>query len=154
MSLALLLRGTTALRQVETRRGPVTMPGHDTVIEYVQAHVAPGEKILVYLYLPLYYYLTETFSPARYDYFQPGMHTTGQSREIAAQVASQPVRVVLFELSFTDKIPASWPGTPLKAIANDPLADYILDNYRPCRVLKSAKEWCFVFMVRKDLACP
>jgi hypothetical protein len=137
MSLALLLRSTSAPYQVETRRGLVTMPGHDTVIEYVQAHVAPGEKILVYPYLPLYYYLTETFSPTRYEYFQPGMHTTQQSREIVSQVASQQVRVVLFELSFTDKIPTSWPGTPLRAIANDPMADYILQTYRTCRVLKS-----------------
>ena len=154
MSLALLLRSTSAPYQVETRRGLVTMPGHDTVIEYVQAHVALGEKILVYPYLPLYYYLTETFSPTRYEYFQPGMHTAQQSREIVSQVASQRIRAVLFEVSFTDKIPTSWPGTPLKAIANDPVADYILETYRACRVLKSPRNWRFLFMVRKDLACP
>jgi len=154
MSMALLLRSVNAPTQVETRRGVITMPRKDTVIEYVQAHVAPGERMLVYPYLPLYYYLTETCSPTPYEYFQPGMHTAQQSREMVSQVASQRIRVVLFEASFTDKIPTSWPGTPLKAIANDPVADYILETYRTCRILKSPRNWRFLFMVRKDLACP
>ena len=59
----MLLRALNAREQIQTRRGVVHVPARDTVVEYVQAHVAAGEKILVYPYLPLYYYLTDTASP-------------------------------------------------------------------------------------------
>jgi 4-amino-4-deoxy-L-arabinose transferase-like glycosyltransferase len=154
MSMALFFRTVRAPYKVETRRGIVTMPGADNVVETVQAETAPGEKILVYPYLPLYYYLTGTFSPTRYEYFQPGMHTTQQSREMLSQFASRRVRVVLFEASFAGKIPTSWPATPSTAIASDALADYILQNYQSCKVLKSPMNWRFLFMLRKDLVCP
>ena len=71
----LLLRAVNARIPVQTRRGMVDVPASDTVVEYVQAHVGAGNEILVYPYLPLYYYLTDTASPTRYEYFQPGRHT-------------------------------------------------------------------------------
>ena len=153
-SMPLLMRAVRAPYKVETRRGVITTPAKDTVIEYVQAHSAPGETILVYPYLPLYYYLTETFSPTRYEYFQPGMNTNEQAQEMVLQLASRRVRVVLFESSFVEKIPNSWSGTPLTAIANDPVADYIVRNYRTCSLLNSPSDWRFQVMIRKDLPCP
>jgi 4-amino-4-deoxy-L-arabinose transferase-like glycosyltransferase len=144
----------SAANQVATRRGVVKTRGKDTVIDYVQAHVPAGETILVYPYLPLYYYLTGTFSPSRCDYFQPGMHTKEQADEIIGQLASRRVKVVLFETSFAEKIPHAWPGTPLTAIAEDRVGEYIARNYRPCRGLTSPADWRFLFMVRKDLTCP
>jgi len=150
----LLLRTLNARNQVRTRRGVVNVPARDTVAEYLQAHVAAGEKILVYPYLPLYYYLTDTFSPTRYEYFQPGMHTPQQAQEMLAELAAARVPVVLFEASFWEKVPTSWPGTPVSAIARDPVAHYIQGEYRACKILNSPAEWKFLFMVRKDLACP
>lgn len=153
-AVPLLLRAVTTPYTLETRRGLIALPAKDTVIEYVQAHVPPRETILVYPYLPLYYYLTATYSPTRYEYFQPGMNTNQQSREVLSQLALRRVRVVLFESSFPEKIPHSWPGTPLTEIANDPVADYIVRNYRVCRILHSSSELSFLFMIRKDLICP
>lgn len=153
-SIPLLIRALGATHELTTRRGVITTPESDTVVEYVQQRVAPGETILVYPYLPLYYYLTGTFSPTRHDYFQPGMNTGEQSQEMLSQLTSRPVRVVVFESSFAEKIPNSWPGTPLAAIANDQVADYILREYRSCKILKSPGSWRFLFMVRKDLKCP
>ncbi len=150
----LLLRALNARDRVQTRRGMVNVPARDTVVEYVQAHVAAGEKILVHPYLPLYYYLTDTVSPTRYEYFQPGMHTPQQAHEMLAELAAARVPVVLFEASFWEKIPTSWPETPLSAIVQDPVADYIQREYRACKILNSPAEWKFLFMVRKDLPCP
>jgi len=149
-----LVGAGSAANQVATRRGVLKTRGKDTVIDYVQAHVPAGETILVYPYLPLYYYLTGTFSPGRYDYFQPGMHTKEQADEIIAELASRRVRVVLFETSFAEKIPDAWPETPMGAIAKDRIADYISHNYRPCTGLASPAGWRFLFMIRKDLVCP
>jgi 4-amino-4-deoxy-L-arabinose transferase-like glycosyltransferase len=153
-SVALLIRTVNARSAVATRRGNITVPAKDTVIEYVQAHVAPGESTLVYPYLPLYYYLTDTFSATRFEYFQAGMNTREQANETLADLHSKRVRVVLFEPGFVQKIPDSWPGTPLAAIAQDPIADYILTAYRSCKILRSPNDWRFLFMVRKDLPCP
>ena len=153
-AMALLVRTVSASNQVRTRRGTVTTPEKDTVVDYVQTHVGANGAILVYPYLPLYYYLTQTFSPSRYEYFQPGMNTNDQAQEIIAALENRRVRYVLFESSFAEKIPNAWPGTPIRDIVHDPLADYILKNYRSCAVLRSPNNWRFLLMSRKDLVCP
>lgn len=152
-SLAPLIGTMSAVNRVSTRRGIVTTLGKDTVIEYVQAHVPAGDTILVYPYLPLYYYATGTVSPSRYDYFQPGMHTSEQAKEMIGQLESQQVKVALFEIAFAEKIPWAWPQTPLTAVVQDPVADYVVRNYRTCRVLMSPMGWRFLFMVHKELPC-
>jgi 4-amino-4-deoxy-L-arabinose transferase-like glycosyltransferase len=153
MGFALLLAATGARNQTETRRGVIRTQGKDTVVEYIQAHVRPGEEVLVYPYLPLYNYLTATRSPSRYDYFQPGMNTPEQAQEIIASLKSHNVRAVLFEPWFAHKFAHSWPGTPLAAIARDPVADYIVRNYRACQILNSPVEWRFEYRVRNDDLC-
>jgi hypothetical protein len=153
LSFALLLTANGARNQVQTRRGIVLTQKKDTVIEYVQAHLAPGDELLVYPYLPLYNYLTETHSPARVDFFQAGMNTAEQADEIVTILRSRKNRAVLFEPGFADKFAASWPGTPLGAIANDPVADFIIHNYRVCSALTAASGWRFQFMVRKEEYC-
>jgi hypothetical protein len=154
LSIPLLLRAVRAPVTLATRAGAITMPGTDTVVGYVQAHLPAGEPIFVYPYLPLYYYLTGTTNPTRYDYFQPGMHTPEQSAEMISELGSHPVRAILLEASFAAKIPNAWPGTPLAAIANDPAGDHLLQRYRTCTILRSPADWRFLFMVRGDLPCP
>jgi len=152
--LAPLFGALTAPDEITTRRGVIRTRGKDTVIDLLQARAATGETILVYPYLPLYYYVSRTFSPSRFDYFQPGMNTEEQAHEVIRQVAERHVRIILFEIAFQEKIPHSWPGTPLSAIRNDPVADYIVRNYRACKPLESPAGWRFLFMVPKDVACP
>src|SRR5205823_2690942 len=84
MALAVLLTATGARNQIQSRRGMITTGEKDTVIEYVQAQIAPGQELLVYPYLPLYNYLTATRSPSPYDYFQPGMNTSDQAKQVIA----------------------------------------------------------------------
>jgi hypothetical protein len=153
MALALVLTATGAHNQIDTRRGMITSGEKDIVIEYVQAHVPPGQELLVYPYLPLYNYLTATRSPSRYDYFQPGMNTKEQAQQIVASLQSSHVRAVLFEPWFSNKFSNSWPRTPLVAIAKDPVADYIVRNYHVCRLLTSASDWRFEYMVAKADSC-
>jgi 4-amino-4-deoxy-L-arabinose transferase-like glycosyltransferase len=153
-AIPLLTRAVTAPNRLETRRGVINTPAQDTLLPYVEAHVLPGETMLVYPYLPVYYYLTGTVNPTRYDFFQPGMNTSEQSAEILAELTRGRVRVVLFESSFPAKIPNAWPHTSMSAIAKDPVADFIVQNYRVCKILRSPQDWRFWFMVRKETACP
>lgn len=152
-AMALLFSMTAPHVTQYTRRGTVISSSRDTVIDYVQAHVAPGEKILVYPYSSLYYFLTATRSSTAFEYFQPGMNTDGQAREMLKELTAHPVRVVIFEPTFFDHI-GSWPNTPLSALASDPVGDYIVREYHSCKALGSADNWHFLFMVRKDTACP
>jgi hypothetical protein len=154
MGAALLLAALGARDNIETRRGAIRMREKDSVLEYAQAHTMPAEKILVYPYLPLYYYLTATRSASRYEYFQPGMNTHKQAQEVIRSLRSEDVRTVLLETSFANKIPHSWPGTPLSDIARDPIGDYVARNYKACAALKSAAGWDFLYMRRGDLQCP
>jgi hypothetical protein len=154
LGMAFLVRNGNGRWRMETRRGLIYTPVPDTVLSYTQAHVPAGSSILVYPYLPLYYYLTASYSPTRFEYLQPGMHSREQDQEAIREVEADRSRVVLFEPGFSQKIAASWPDTPLRFIANDPVGDYILSRYRSCRVLESAATWRFLFMVRKDLPCP
>lgn len=154
LGFALLLATTGAHNRIETRRGLVTTSAPDTVIAFVQAHTNPGDDLLVYPYLPLYSYLTATRSPSPYDFFQPGMNTRGQGREIIQSMQLRDGRAVLFEPWFPEKFAYSWPGTPLAAVARDPVADYILRSFRICKMLDSPNHWRFEYMIRKGLPCP
>ena len=152
-ALPLLSRAVTSNDKLSTRRGLIDTPADDTVLPYVQSHVSPGAKLLVYPYLPLYNYLTRTVSPTRYDYFQPGMNTPEQSAEIQTELGRAQTEFVLLESSFAQKIPNAWPNTPIAAIANDPVGDYIVKNYRVCQILQSPSRWRFLFMVRDPSKC-
>jgi 4-amino-4-deoxy-L-arabinose transferase-like glycosyltransferase len=143
-----------AHHKVRTARGMVTTGGPDAALDYVQAHVTPGEKLFVYPYEPLYYYLTGTFNPTRFDFLQPGMHTSEQVQEAIGELAADRTRVVLFELNFSKQMWLAWPDTPIGVIAaRDPVVDYIFARYRPCAALAASGFWRFVFMVRKEDSC-
>ena len=67
--------------------------------------------------------------------------------EIVRELATRRVDVVLFETSFSDKVSHSWPGTPLAAVAQDPVADYIARTYRPAESsrLRRSGSFCLWF---------
>lgn len=156
LSMSLLAMAAQSLfaargdHKVITRRGAITMPGPGTVIEYVQAHVPAGESILIYPYQSTYYYLTQTYSPTRFDYYQPGMHTDQQLQEMLADFSAHPTRAVLYEPTFTDHLREAWPNTPPGALGRDALAEYIVREYQRCATLNSE----ILFMMRNDLTCP
>jgi 4-amino-4-deoxy-L-arabinose transferase-like glycosyltransferase len=139
----------------ETRRGIIKVPMSETALDYLRMHTRPGEEIFVYPYYPTYYYLTATSNPTPYDYMHPGLHTPEQFEEAMNRIAARRPQVVLFDPSFYGGILVSFPSTPIRGLASrDPLADFILAEYRPCAVLVPANTGNFVFMVRKDLPCP
>jgi 4-amino-4-deoxy-L-arabinose transferase-like glycosyltransferase len=160
LSMSLLAIGAEALFQagtgkpISTRRGIVTMDKNDEVIPRVQDYAVPGERILVYPYLSTYYYLTQTYSPTRYEFYQPGMHTFEQLDEMVRDFSGNPTRLVLYEPGFVEHIHEAWPNTPASALAQDPMADYILREYHSCGTVTTSGEWHFEFMVRNDLSCP
>jgi 4-amino-4-deoxy-L-arabinose transferase-like glycosyltransferase len=154
LAVALAVSGTGHHYRITTGRGTVALAAPDAVLHSIESQVNPGERILVYPYAPLYYFLTRTYASTRFEYFQPGMNTKLQQREMLQELSANPVRVVVYESTFADHIAAAWPNTPASALAADPVADYIQREYRFCSSVDSARDWHFLFMVRRDLACP
>lgn len=152
--MALLVANRNAQSVVETRRGAVRAAAPDELLPYVQAHVPANQKIFVYPYFPLGYYLTATSNVTHYEYLQPGMHTREQDEEAIREIEINRTAVVLFEPSFYQKISTSWPNTPVRAVAVDPVADYILRNYHSCANLVSGSKSHFSFMLRNGAPCP
>ncbi len=153
LGMAFLIRNQNARAAVATRRGWLRETGPDLALQYVQAHVPAGSAMFVYPYLPLFYYLTATTNPTRFEYLQPGMHTYRQDEEAIREISEDRTPVVLFEPSFDSVVATSWPNTPLQFLAKDPVADYILSHYHPCRVLIAGAKWRLLFMRRDDFAC-
>lgn len=153
LSMAVLSSATGAKNRIETHRGTIFTGSTDTALNYAQAHVNPGGNLLVYPYLPLYNYLSQTTNPSRYDFFQPGMNTSNQAQEIinSLQATASPV---LFEPQFAETIANSWPGTSLEVFATEPVSDFIARNYHVCQNLTSPEAWRLEFMVRKETVCP
>jgi 4-amino-4-deoxy-L-arabinose transferase-like glycosyltransferase len=142
-----------APHRLETRRGSVRLSRPDEVIPYLTRHVASGEKIFVYPQQPLYYFLTATRNPTRFDFLQLGMHSQEEFQQVIAELAADRTKLVIWDLPFnTDTILQGWPATRLETLANDPIKDFILANYRPCTTLRSV-DFRYVVLVRKDLAC-
>jgi 4-amino-4-deoxy-L-arabinose transferase-like glycosyltransferase len=150
--LAVLSRPLNARETLYTRRGTLKTAYPDEIIQYIQTKVPSGQRILVYPYLPLYYYLTGTFSPSRYEYLREGLHTPEQFEELIRELETDHTRLVFIEPSFHDKLAASFPADPFSR--KDPVADYIGAHYKTCANLTSQNFWNVVAMVRKDLPCP
>jgi hypothetical protein len=140
---------------LNTRRGTLKAFRSDQIIEYVQKKVPAGQTVLVYPYLPLYYYLTGTFSPGRYEYLMPGFHSPEQFQQFVKELDTDQTRIILFEDSFRAKIPPDFPAAADEILtAHDPVAEYINTHYRTCADLSSQNYWHFMAMVRNDLPCP
>src|SRR5579864_2301548 len=150
MTLFWLARNS-AYRQ-QTRRGEIRILQPNQTIPFIEANFPAGSALLIHPYLPLYSFLTRTITPLPYDFFQPGMHSRQQFQEGADRLAELKPPAVLFQPDFTLVIPSAWPRTPPAAL-NDPIADYIVRNYKVCKRLDSATPTSFLFMVRKDLRC-
>lgn len=154
LGLSLLWPPLNAHVVLKTRRGVLKADKADTVLEELQARVQPGQKIFVYPYQPLYYYLTATFNATGYEFLFPGMYTPEQFDEAFREVGAARPPVVLFLPSFSELMPLYWPATQAKVFSGrDRGVEYLLAYYRPCKTLTSVQTWQFVFMVRKDLSC-
>jgi hypothetical protein len=155
-SLFMMSFALSAKNVIHSRRGEVRVDNPpDEVIAYVQGHTTTGERVMVYPYASLYLFLTGTMSPTRFDFLQPGMHPASDFEIARQQLERDRTKVVVFDLTFASLVPEFWPATPPEAIVHDAVADFILQNYRSCKVLKGpGKDRPFLYMVRKDLECP
>src|SRR5438552_1539090 len=148
-----LVRWPVNAHEISTHRGVLKSDMPEGVLPYLQGHIAPGSRLLTYPYLPLYSFLSGTFSPTRFEYLQLGMHTPAQFEEARQELERDRTPAVLLDITFPEMAAEVWPSTPANVLANDPTADFILSHYRGCATLM-ARGRPFEYMVRNDLVCP
>lgn len=140
---------------VPTRRGNFTVDQDRAALNYLLANTQAGEKVFVYPYAADLYFLTDTYSPTRFDYLQPGMHTQEQFEESVRAVGADRTPLIMYDLSFFDyMLPRAWPSTPPSALAEEPLRGLLISSYRPCAVVGRPDQDRFVAFWRRDLPCP
>jgi hypothetical protein len=157
VSFSMLLAANGAKEKIETRRGTLAASGTDNIIPYLQLHSKPEDKLFVYPYQPLYYFLTATTNPTSFDYIQPGLHSPDQIELAIRELDRNPNAAVLFSSSFAEIISIAWPSTPDKIIAApDPMALFIVKHYRLCQSLTATTngKWTWLYMVRMNKTCP
>lgn len=151
--LTVFLSTRSSTHYIETRRGTLRSAQLNDTIPFIQQRVPAGSTLLVHPYFPIYSFLTATTSPVPYEYLQAGMHTPEQFHMVQQLLQISPPQAILLEPGFADKIPTAWPNTPVSVMVQDPVTDFIVHNYKSCRVLDHRWSSPFLFMVRADLPC-
>lgn len=93
-SLAFVAPPLTAEHVLQTRRGTLKGIHPDEILAYIRRNVPAGQKIVVYPYQPLYYYLSATFSPSHFEYLMPGFHTREQFEQLVNEIDADQTRLV------------------------------------------------------------
>ncbi len=138
-----------------TRRGQIVAPAQDAIMAFLNSHTSPGEATYIYPYQPIYYFLTATRNPTRYDFLALGMHSNRQYRRAVRELQRRPPRFVLFDLEFYAQNGADWPAIAPSALAHfTPVEDYLLRNDRVCGRLLGATGWTYLLLTPRHLVCP
>ena len=124
--LALLnLMLTFYAHPTQTRVGTIAMYRVDPVLKYIQDYVKPGERIFIYPFYPIDYFLTETENPTRYTGFAYHYTTIEQFNEAVQSLEQSKTRYVVWDRTEFDRLgPTAFPSLPrtLKS-------DYIIEPY-------------------------
>jgi hypothetical protein len=86
-----------AQTRIVTRRGTIYAFGKDDALEFLDQHTEPGEKVFVYPYYPMYYFLSATTNPTRFSILMYHINTDAQFRETIAELETTKVRYVLWD---------------------------------------------------------
>lgn len=95
-----------------TRVGNVAAAGvgFDQALKFLNTHVSPGEKILVYPYCPTYYFLSATTNPTPYSFLMYNYNTPAQFQEVIDTLDKRRVRYVVWEATFLSNADKNFPG--------------------------------------------
>ncbi len=122
-----------------TRRGTLHTFGADGTLEFLNAHVAPGEEIFVYPYRPMYYFLAAAKNPTRYSILMYQMNTDSQLREVVRSLEEHKVRYVLWDTAFErDKVKTWFPEYRPPLPQDLVIEPYLLQHYR---MLENNDDW-------------
>ena len=99
-------------------------------------YVRPGDRLFVYPYFPMAYFLWKAENPTRYSFFQAGMMTQTDERKILRSLEhSGPDWIFLFEAPI-DWYLRNWPGTDLEKLKPNAIEEFIKTHYTTATVFQ------------------
>jgi 4-amino-4-deoxy-L-arabinose transferase-like glycosyltransferase len=124
------LMGVLTAHSVMTRAGSVAVFKDDPVLAFLDTRVAAGEEIFVYPYHPMYYFLSATTNPTRYNILMYNYNPPAQFQEVVGVLEQRRVRYVVWDTGFeartADYFPGSHPNSPGDRI----IEPYLKSHYR------------------------
>jgi hypothetical protein len=120
-----------ANHKVVTRRGTMynSFP-QNTALEYLNAHMAPGEPLFVYPYAPLYYFLSAASNPTRYSILMYDYNTNREFQDAVRTLETAKVRYVVWDRSFPSCVSKAFPSFRMPAPEQLIMEPYLMDRYR------------------------
>ncbi len=120
----------SAQTQTDTRRGMVYTFGHDAIIDFLNARVAPGEDIFIYPYRPLYYFFAAARNPTRFSILMYHYNTDSQLHEVVRSLEQSHVRNVLWDtVTGGDNIQAHFPAYKAPSPAELIIEPFLTEHY-------------------------
>ncbi|MGA2435847.1 MAG: hypothetical protein ABSG25_11235, partial [Bryobacteraceae bacterium] len=96
-SLALSIRPAFDVQLVPSPVGTLSVSRTDApAVRQLLETVRPGDRLFVYPYMPLLYFLTQSENPARFPYMQPGLMTQGDELTVLGDLERHPPRWILY----------------------------------------------------------
>ena len=113
-----------------TRVGQVSMAAYDPVLSAIDEHVQPGEEIFMYPYSPMYYFLSATTNPTRYNTFFYNFNIASHFEfdEVIHDLDQHRVKYVLWDRDVRNKLDSIFPGSHPKQFVIEP---YLESHYKP-----------------------
>lgn len=130
VAAALALVGTGPATAMETRNGEIRTFGSDEALEFLQQNVAAGERVFVYPYYPMYYFLADVRNPTRYSILMYHINTTEQFDEVIRDLEIGQVKYVLWDTLVAGENLTRWfPGYQDPPANEQRLERYVEGHY-------------------------
>lgn len=98
------------------------------LISSINKQTSPDSYIFVYYYAPTFYFIADRKNPTMFNEFTHGMSSREQELELIESLESKRVEIVLTH-------------TPIKQRRDLPVAEYILQNYKPIEKVYEYTLW-------------
>ncbi|MFN0102309.1 MAG: hypothetical protein ACKV2U_09485 [Bryobacteraceae bacterium] len=114
----------TPVGRVRTDRGSAEM------VRWLTANIAPGERMFVYPYPPVAYFLTRGQNVSRFCVLQPSLFTENDERLATEDMLRKPPTKVLYMDVAPEEFLRIWPASDPNRLQLRYLHNFVVGNYR------------------------
>ena len=126
---AIIQRANTEL--VDTPIGRVrTDPGSAELVRWLTANIQPGERMFVYPYPPIAYFLTRGQNVSRFSVLQPSLFTLDDEKQATGDLLrNPPAKVLYMDIAKADFL-RLWPASNPNRLELRYLHNFVVNNYQ------------------------
>ncbi|MBL8239371.1 MAG: hypothetical protein JNM66_18245 [Bryobacterales bacterium] len=122
----------SATEQIDTPIGRVrTDPGSAEMVRWLTSNVQPGERLFVYPYPPIAYFLTRAQNVSRFCVLQPGLFTLADEQQAAADIRNKPPSKIIYMDIAKSEYLRIWPASDPNRLELRFLHQFVTANYAP-----------------------